>query len=62
MLNRITISILLALVCIYATLIEPQWIEITILDMRVDKNFDGIRVVQLSDLHIQKLAHVRLIS
>ncbi len=55
MLNRITISILLALVCIYATLIEPQWIEITILDMRVDKNFDGIRVVQLSDLHIQKI-------
>ena len=39
----------------YTGFIEPQWLYVNVKDMRSDKNKDPIRVVQLSDLHIQKI-------
>jgi hypothetical protein len=53
---RITLAVLVTLVGVYAVWIEPNWIDVNIHDMRSDKAVDGIRVVQLSDLHIQDLS------
>lgn len=37
----------------YAVWVEPYWINVSIHDMRPGGDGDGIRVVQLSDLHLQ---------
>jgi predicted MPP superfamily phosphohydrolase len=50
---RIAIAVLMTLLGVYAVWIEPNWIDVSIHDMRPGNAGDGIRVVQLSDLHIQ---------
>lgn len=52
---RIAIAVLMTLLGMYAVWIEPNWIEVSIHDMRSGNAGDEIRVVQLSDLHIQDL-------
>ena len=53
---RIALAGLLTLFGVYAVWVEPNWVEVSIHDMRSDNAVDGIRVVQLSDLHIQDLS------
>ena len=53
---RIALAGLLTLFGVYAVWVEPNWIDVSIHDMRSDNAVDGIRVVQLSDLHIQDLS------
>lgn len=41
----------------YARFIEPKWLEVTHIDLRLPRlapSFDGYRVAQFSDLHIEK--------
>jgi hypothetical protein len=45
---------------VYALWVEPNWIDISIHDMRAGDAADGIRVVQLSDLHIQEFGRSEL--
>lgn len=52
---RIALAVLITLFSVYAVWIEPNWIDVSIHDTRSDNAVDGIRVVQLSDLHIQDL-------
>ena len=54
--HRIALAVVMILVGVYAVWIEPNWIDVSIHDMRSDKAGDGIRIVQLSDLHIQDLS------
>lgn len=54
-LSSLIVFILIIGVVVYAALIEPQWLNVKILDMRSDKILDPIRIAQLSDLHIQKI-------
>ena len=50
---RIALAVLITLFSVYAVWIEPNWIDVSTHDMRSDLTGEGIRVVQLSDLHIQ---------
>jgi len=52
---RIAVLGLIILIGLYATLIEPQWLDIKTHDLRQDINLDSIRVVHLADLHIQNI-------
>lgn len=38
---------------VYAIWIEPRWIQVSMHDVRTDPAQDRIRIVQLSDLHLQ---------
>jgi len=45
---------LLALLLVYVTRVEPRWIQVTHYDVPVDglpASLDGLRIVQVSDLH-----------
>lgn len=57
---RIVLVVLVTLLGVYAVWIEPNWIDVSIHDMRSGNAVDGIRVVQLSDLHIQDLSRREL--
>jgi len=37
---------------VYATLVEPHWIEVTRLDIPLPRALDGFTIAQLSDLHL----------
>ena len=54
---RIAVAVLITLFSVYAVWIEPDWIDVSTHDMRSDLTGEGIRVVQLSDLHIQDFSH-----
>ncbi len=58
--TRIAAVVLMALLGVYAVWIEPNWIDVSIHDMRLDPTGKGIRVVQLSDLHIQEFSRREL--
>ena len=58
--TRIAAVVLMALLGVYAVWIEPNWIDVSIHDMRLDPTGKGIRVVQLSDLHIQDFSRREL--
>jgi predicted MPP superfamily phosphohydrolase len=55
MVYRIALGVLAFLLTVYAMWIEPNWIQINHHDMRSNKDTDRIRIVQLSDLHIQQM-------
>jgi predicted MPP superfamily phosphohydrolase len=55
MIYRISVAALAALLSFYAIWIEPTWIKVNIYEMRSNETQDAIRVVQLSDLHIQEV-------
>jgi predicted MPP superfamily phosphohydrolase len=57
---RIALVLLMTLFGVYAVWVEPYWIDVSIHDMRSGNAGDGIRVVQLSDLHIQDLSRREL--
>lgn len=44
---------MVALCGLYSFVFEPNWLEITRHDLRRDSKVEGVRVVQLSDLHLQ---------
>jgi predicted MPP superfamily phosphohydrolase len=46
----------MALCGVYAVWVEPYWIDVSIHDMRSDEAKDAIRIVQLSDLHLQEFS------
>jgi predicted MPP superfamily phosphohydrolase len=50
---RIALVGLMTLFGVYGLWVEPNWMDVSIHDMRADKAGDRIRVVQLSDLHIR---------
>jgi predicted MPP superfamily phosphohydrolase len=54
-LNIRNVFILIICVAVYAVIIEPRWLYVNFQDMRLDKTLDSIRVVHLSDLHINKI-------
>lgn len=51
--HRIVLAVLMTLLGVYAVWVEPNWLDVSIHDMRLGNAGDGVRVVQLSDLHIQ---------
>ena len=53
---RIALAGLMTLFGFYAVWVEPNWIDVSTHDMRSEPTGEGIRVVQLSDLHIQDLS------
>lgn len=50
---RIVLAVLVALLGVYAAWVEPNWIDVSINDIRSSTSGDRIRVIQISDLHIQ---------
>lgn len=52
---KITILALVVITGFYATFIEPTWINIQAYDIRSDTTLDSIRIIQLSDLHLQNI-------
>jgi predicted MPP superfamily phosphohydrolase len=60
MIYRISVAALAILLSVYAIWIEPRWIEVSIHEMRSNETQDAIRVVQLSDLHIQEIGEYQL--
>jgi len=55
MIYRIALTALIALFSVYAIWIEPAWIKVSVHKTRSTEIQDAVRVVQLSDLHIQKI-------
>ena len=47
--------LLSALGLVYALRVEPGWVEVTPHDLRQSGTGDPIRIVQLSDLHLQAM-------
>lgn len=47
--------IVLAILSAYSVWVEPNWFEVSIHDMRPNKDETAIRIVQLSDLHLQDI-------
>jgi predicted MPP superfamily phosphohydrolase len=54
-LTTLSALLLSALGLVYALWVEPRWVEVTQHDLRQSGTADPIRVVQLSDLHLQAM-------
>ncbi len=54
-LTTLSALLLSALGLVYALWVEPRWVEVTQHDLRQSGTADPLRVVQLSDLHLQAM-------
>ena len=59
--KEVTIFLCIVTVIFYGYFVEPYWIEVTRHETSAGGKKLGIRIVQISDLHIQKLGKKELV-